>query len=80
MPRPKKSIPSISKNIMLPIDVVARVELQLYSPAEERVPFGAWQNLLVLLLLAWLAEREGNGNANGSDDSAESGTVADEAA
>jgi hypothetical protein len=81
VPRPKKAVPPVSKNIMLPVDIVARVEIQLYSMAEERVPFGAWQNLLVGLLLEWLREREQIGPANdGPDDPAEGGAVAGEAA
>lgn len=58
MPRPKKAIPSVTKEISLPPDLVARVDLALYSELEDRVPHGAWQRLLTELLANWLARVE----------------------
>lgn len=42
MPRPKSAVPRIDKKITLSSDVVARVELELFSELEGRVPYGAW--------------------------------------
>lgn len=50
MPRAKSPVRSISKLIRLPEDIVARLELELYSPAEGRVPQGAQQDLFMRLL------------------------------
>ena len=58
MARPRKAIPSIEKNISLPCDLVARVDLELYSDLEEKVPFGAWQQYIVQLIRADLALRD----------------------
>jgi hypothetical protein len=58
VPRPKKAIPSVTKEISLPPDLVARVDLALYSELEDRVPHGAWQRLLTELLANWLARVE----------------------
>ena len=41
---------------MLPQSLVARVELELYSDLEGKVPFAAWQTLLVELLNERLAK------------------------
>lgn len=54
MPRPKKAIPNVTKELSLPPDLVAKVDLALYSALEDRVPHGAWQKLLVTLLTNWL--------------------------
>lgn len=58
MARPRKAVPSISKEISLPINLVTRVDLLLFSPIEGKVPFGAWQKYLVTLIEADLARRE----------------------
>lgn len=50
MPRPRNAIKSIEKNISIPEDLVARVELELWSELEGKVPFGAWKELIVRLL------------------------------
>jgi len=42
MPRPKSAIPRVDKKLTLSSDVVARVELELFSDLEGRVPYGAW--------------------------------------
>jgi len=59
MARPKKSVPSVEKNISLPQDLVVQVELELYSELEGKVPFAAWQGYLVALIRADLAKRKG---------------------
>lgn len=66
MPRPRKAIRPIEKNISLPEDIVARVDLELFSEVEGKVPFGAWQRYVEALIRADLARRdEGKGQANG---------------
>lgn len=62
MPRPKSAIPKVTKELSLPRDLVAKVDLALYSELEERVPHAAWQQLLVQLLNDWLEKINGNGN------------------
>lgn len=57
MPRPKRAVPNVTKELSLPPDLVARVDLELYSELEDRVPHGAWQQLLIVLLTNWLATR-----------------------
>jgi hypothetical protein len=53
--RPPKTIRPVLKHISLPEDLVANVELALFSQALGRVPLGAWQQLLEGLLREWLA-------------------------
>lgn len=50
MPRPRKTLRPISKNIHLPEDIVLQTELHLHSDLEGRVPYGAWQALIEKLL------------------------------
>ena len=50
MPRPLKTDRPVEKNISLPTSIVARVELELFSELEGKVPFGAWQKFLVGLI------------------------------
>lgn len=52
MPRVKKVIRPIPKSISLPEDLVARVELELWSDLEGKVPFGAWQRYVEGLIRA----------------------------
>lgn len=47
MPRPKKVVKSVTKNLCLPEPLVARVDLILFSELEGRVPFAAWQGFVV---------------------------------
>jgi hypothetical protein len=57
MPKPAKVDRPTMKNLSLPESLVSRVELELFSDVEQRVPMGAWQRLVVELLQKWLAER-----------------------
>lgn len=50
MPRVKSLQRRIAKNISLPEDIVVRMELELYSDVEERVPVGAQARLIEQLL------------------------------
>ena len=58
MARPKKTDRPVEKNISLPQSVVVRVELELFSELEGKVPFGAWQRYIVRLVEADLSKRE----------------------
>lgn len=55
MSRPAAVIRRISKNLSLPEDIVARMELELYSEAEGRVPVGAQSSLIEKLLRSYFA-------------------------
>jgi hypothetical protein len=59
MPRPRKAIRPVEKNISLPQDLVTRVDLELWSEVEGKVPFGAWQKYVEGLIRADLARRSG---------------------
>lgn len=55
MPKPKRTLRPVEKSISLPEDLVAKVDLLLYSEFEQRVPHGAWARLVNGLLTDWLA-------------------------
>lgn len=57
MARPRKTDRPVEKNISLPQSLVARVELELFSELEGKVPFGAWQRYIVRLVEADMAAR-----------------------
>ena len=50
MPKPKQVDRPIEKTLSLPTSVVTRVELELYSSLEGKVPHGAWSKLVTQLL------------------------------
>jgi len=56
MGRPLKTDRPIEKNISLPQSLIVRVELELFSELEGKVPFGAWQKYLVRLITADIAK------------------------
>lgn len=58
MPRPKKTTRTIFKNIGLAEDLVARLELELFSEVEGRIPFGAQQAFFERLLRKHFAEMD----------------------
>lgn len=58
MGRAKKTDRPIEKNISLPQSIVVRVELELFSALEGKVPFGAWQKYIVGLIQADLVRKE----------------------
>ena len=47
MARPKNVTKSVEKTVCLPEDLVAKVDLILWSELEGKVPFGAWQRFLI---------------------------------
>ena len=58
MGRPRKTDRPVEKNISLPQSIVVRVELELFSALEGRVPFGSWQRYIVKLIEADLLKKE----------------------
>ncbi len=50
MARPVKTDRPVEKNLSLPSSLVARVDLELFSVLEGKVPFGAWQKYVVRLI------------------------------
>ena len=59
-PARPKQLSRSPKELSLPPDIVARVDLALYSELEGRVPHGAWQKLLTHLLGEWLTRLDDN--------------------
>ena len=57
MARPKKTVPTVYKNIGIPQDLADKVELELYSEVEGRVPFGAQQEFYTNLLRWYFDEQ-----------------------
>ena len=56
MARPIKTDRPVEKNLSLPSSLVARVDLELFSALEGKVPFGAWQKYVVGLIEEDLAK------------------------
>lgn len=57
MTRPRKAVRPVRKELYLPEDLVAEVELYLFDTAEGRVPYGAWARLLEPMLRAEIDRR-----------------------
>lgn len=57
MPRPRKAVPSVEKNLSLPRDLVVAVDLELFSELEGKVPFGAWGKYVERLIREDLTKR-----------------------
>lgn len=47
MPRPKNAVPAKKLTVALPGDLGAKLDLSLYSEAEQRIPFASHQRFLV---------------------------------
>ncbi len=62
MPAPKKVDRPVFKNLSLPTSLVVRVDLELFSEVEGRVPAGAWQRLVTRLLEDHLNKLKGTSN------------------
>lgn len=50
MSRPKKTIPTVFKNIGIPKDLADKVDGHLFSDVEGKIPFGAQQEFFTKLL------------------------------
>lgn len=58
MARPTKTIRTVYKNIGLPEDLVAKMELELFSEVEGKIPFGAQQAFFTHLLKEYFDGRK----------------------
>jgi hypothetical protein len=56
MPRPKRVVASVQKDIAISAPIAAKVDLLLYSELEQRMPYGAWSRLVEALLDRWIKE------------------------
>jgi hypothetical protein len=56
MPRPKHTVPSVPKNIALPQPLVDRLDLELHSEVEGRVPQGAYKAFFTRLIELYFAQ------------------------
>lgn len=50
MPKPAKIIRPVAKNLHIPEDLVAAVDLQFFDELEGRVPHGSWQAYICQLI------------------------------
>ena len=55
MPRPKQLTPSVFKNIAIPEPLAQKLEIELYSEFEERIPNGAYKLFFTNLLEQYFA-------------------------
>jgi len=58
MARPRKTIRTVYTNIGIPEDLAARVQLELYSELEGKIPFGAQQEFYTKLLREYFERKE----------------------
>lgn len=58
MARPASINKPIEKKLSLDAELVAKVELALFSDLEGRVPYGAWSGLIEQLLREYFSRRE----------------------
>ena len=58
MGRSKKTIRGVQKNITLPEDLLAKVELELYSETEGKIPHGAQFEFFTRLLSDYFSKKE----------------------
>ena len=64
MARPKKLIRTVFKNIALPEDLVAKLELELFSEIEGKIPFGKQQEFFTKLLTDYFNSKQAAEAAN----------------
>lgn len=57
MPRPKKLDRPHRLEVQIPESVYSKIQAELYSEVEGRVPHGAASELLTALLMTWLKSR-----------------------
>lgn len=57
--KPAKVIRPVEKKISIPEDVVAQIDVLMWSELEGKVPFGAWSRLVTELLREHLARQQG---------------------
>jgi len=54
--RPAKVVKSVEKTISLPLEVVLKIDLLLFSELEGKVPHGSWSRFVTTLLNRYLKE------------------------
>lgn len=57
MPRPKQTVKSAFRNIALPEPLADRLDLELYSELEGRIPTGAYKLFFTNLLEQYFEQR-----------------------
>ncbi len=57
MPRPKKTDRPRRLEVSIPESILSRVQIELFSEVEGRVPFGALSELVAQQLAEWLRDR-----------------------
>lgn len=50
MAKPKNAVPTVEKKIQIPMDLVTRMELELYSELEGKIPYGAQSEFINRLI------------------------------
>lgn len=50
MPRPKQTIRTVYFHVGLPEDLAAKIQLQLFSEVESKIPIGAYQRYFTELV------------------------------
>lgn len=63
MGKPKKTIPNLFLKVGLPEDLVARIQLELYSEVEGKIPFGKQQEFFEALVRKHYAEQDASHKA-----------------
>lgn len=59
MPKPKKIDQSVRLEVQIPTSILSKVQLELYSDLEGKVPFGKMSELATNLLIKWLRNERG---------------------
>lgn len=52
MAKPKSVIPTVEKKIQIPLDLLTRMELELHSELEGKIPYGAQSEFINKLIRA----------------------------
>ena len=63
-----KIIPSVKLTLMLPADVILKMNLHLFSPAQARVPKGAYQVFLSQLINDYFSKVNDNATSDRGTD------------
>ena len=50
MGRPRNAVPTVAKNLSLPVPLVDKIDLLLWSEIEQRVPHGVWSGYVIKAL------------------------------
>ena len=57
MARSKQPIPSVYKNIAIPKPLADRLDLELFSEVENRIPLGAYKDFVSNLILQYFEQK-----------------------